>query len=296
MPTTDCAGTLQTVGDLFAKYAGSNLWHGAILSTSWVRSEDGPDPWELVGSHEPLAACPVLGPTPIELRDGGALDGRFFGDGERLAAFCQTADAAYRCLQESPLREFADRAVPQWAPRSYADCWLGIVYSLAWEHESPLLLVRERNVAEWVGSLEASESYHVTFAFMERDVFTTSLAAVKFLQGQAGESNVNGGGRLPEAGQVTDDSAYRPAKRFLDGNRFRSHKRLSAALKRNPWIRTRKPSPQRLEVHAGDWDRYLAMLDEAGFDALDVAAETADAFLTEVRRRQEEIRRRKAGG
>jgi hypothetical protein len=90
-----------------------------------------------------------------------------------------------------------------------------------------------------------------------------------------------------------DDTAFRPAKEFLDATRFTTFKRLRAVLKRNPWVRTRKPSPQRLEIHAGDWHRYIAMLDGAGFDALDVAGETADAFLAEVRQRQADIRRRK---
>jgi hypothetical protein len=104
------------------------------------------------------------------------------------------------------------------------------------------------------------------------------------------------GGGWPPVEAAEDDSAYRPAKEFLDAPRFPTIKRLRAALKRQPWIRTRKPSPQRLKIHAGDWHQYKAMLDAAGFDALDVAGETADAFMAEARRRQEEIRRRKAKG
>jgi hypothetical protein len=119
---------------------------------------------------------------------------------------------------------------------------------------------------------------------------TVAAAAGGALTARAGT-----GRRQEDAQPADDDSAFRPAKRCLDETRFRNFKRLRAVLKANPWIRTRKPSPQRLKVHAGDWDRYLAMLDEAGFDALDVSAETMDAFLAEMRRRQEEIRRRKAG-
>jgi hypothetical protein len=104
-----------------------------------------------------------------------------------------------------------------------------------------------------------------------------------------------GAERRQEDAPPADDSAFRPANRLLDSTRFTHFKRLHAALKANPWIRTRKPSRQRLEVHAGDWDRYLAMLDAAGFDALDVAAETAVAFMAEAHRRQDEIRSRKAG-
>jgi hypothetical protein len=95
--------------------------------------------------------------------------------------------------------------------------------------------------------------------------------------------------------EATDDSAFRPAKEFLDPTRFKTHKRLVAALKAHPWIRTKKPSQQRLLIHAGDWQAFRSGLDSAGFDALDVAAETAEAFMSEVRQRQEEIRQRKAG-
>ncbi len=67
-----------------------------------------------------------------------------------------------------------------------------------------------------------------------------------------------------------DESAYRPAKEFLDAKRFNGYKSLHQALRDNPWIRWNKPSKNRLRIHAGDWRRYLAMLDAAGFDALDV--------------------------
>jgi hypothetical protein len=122
---------------------------------------------------------------PVELRDQGVFDGRFFGKGERLETFLSTADAAYRWLQQGPLRDVADRAVPPSSPRCYADCWLAVVYSLAWEDESPLLLARERSLCESVGPGEASAFYHVRFAFMERDVFTMSEEAVRLLQARA---------------------------------------------------------------------------------------------------------------
>jgi len=93
---------------------------------------------------------------------------------------------------------------------------------------------------------------------------------------------------------VEDDSAYRPAKEFLD-TQFTTYKRLRAALKANPWIRTQKPSTQRLVIHAGDWQRFRKGLDAAGFGALDLSAETVEAFMAEVRNRQQEIKQRKAG-
>jgi hypothetical protein len=93
---------------------------------------------------------------------------------------------------------------------------------------------------------------------------------------------------------MEDDTAYRPATECLDSKRFTSLKRLKTVLRRNPWIRTDKPSRQRLRVHMGDWSRYRALLDGAGFAALDVAAETLDQFMAEVRQRQAEIRNHKA--
>jgi hypothetical protein len=97
------------------------------------------------------------------------------------------------------------------------------------------------------------------------------------------------------AAAAEDDPAFRPAKEFLDATRFKSYKALDGALRRNPWIRTDKASTQRRRLRAGDWHRYIAMLDAAGFDALDVSARTVEDFMAEARRRQEETRQRKAG-
>jgi hypothetical protein len=95
---------------------------------------------------------------------------------------------------------------------------------------------------------------------------------------------------------AAEDSAYRPASELRTNSPpAMSHKRLMTALARNPWIRRDKPSKQRLRIHAGDWSRFVAMLNAAGFDALDVNAETEEGFLADVRRRQAEIRQRKAG-
>jgi hypothetical protein len=92
-----------------------------------------------------------------------------------------------------------------------------------------------------------------------------------------------------------DDSAFRPASEFLDPSRVPDYKRLQRILRANPWIRTRKPSPQRLQIHAGDWHDCLSRLDAAGFDALDARPELVADFLNEAGNRQEEVRRRKSG-
>jgi hypothetical protein len=94
---------------------------------------------------------------------------------------------------------------------------------------------------------------------------------------------------------AVDESAFCPLSKLLDATRFKTPKRIHAALKKNPWIRTYKPSPQRFMIHAGDWHRYVAMFDEAGFNALDASAETAEAFLAEVNLRREKTGRHQAG-
>jgi hypothetical protein len=96
-------------------------------------------------------------------------------------------------------------------------------------------------------------------------------------------------GHATEMAIEIDELSYVPASQCLDTTRVTTIKKLHAALRANPWVRTHKPSPQRLEVHAGDWHRYIAKLDAAAFDNPNV-----DAFLAEARR--EEIKRRKAGG
>jgi hypothetical protein len=109
---------------------------------------------------------------------------------------------------------------------------------------------------------------------------------------------------LAEDQPTVDESAYRPAARCLDTTRVKSPKALWKALKNNPWIRWYKPSPQRLLVHFGDWDRYRELLDRIGFDSLDeagrkalsdVTAESPHLFEEEALRRLEETRRRKFG-
>jgi hypothetical protein len=93
-----------------------------------------------------------------------------------------------------------------------------------------------------------------------------------------------------------DYSAYLPLSWFLDTESFRTEAHIHAVLKKNPWIRTHKPRKQRFNIHAGDWGRFKAGLDEAGSKLLDVPSETAEAFIEAVqeqRQRQEAIRRAK---
>ncbi len=60
-----------------------------------------------------------------------------------------------------------------------------------------------------------------------------------------------------------DTSAYIPAKEVVGDEYAGDYKDLHRILRDNPFIRTRKPSTQRLEVHAGDWNRYKRQRDKA---------------------------------
>ena len=88
-----------------------------------------------------------------------------------------------------------------------------------------------------------------------------------------------------------DLSAYRPAKRFIDENV--DYAELHKILRANPGIRWRKPNPQRLEIHAGDWDRYQEGRERQGFDALDANPETVSEFMDGVKQRQAKIKKQK---
>jgi hypothetical protein len=94
--------------------------------------------------------------------------------------------------------------------------------------------------------------------------------------------------------QGEDLSAYRPASEFLDANKHKDYPALRRVLANNPQIRTRKPSPQRLVIHAGDWFAYLKEQTTGAFAALGENPEVVDAFLKDVRERQQVIRRNKA--
>jgi hypothetical protein len=88
-----------------------------------------------------------------------------------------------------------------------------------------------------------------------------------------------------------DDSAYRPASEFVARD-CRNYKEFQKILKDNGSIRKRNPSPQRLEVHAGDWMKYMAAKAKAGFDSLDIRGEVVDE-IQEQANRQAELRLQK---
>jgi len=91
---------------------------------------------------------------------------------------------------------------------------------------------------------------------------------------------------------ATDDlTAFRPAKEMLDET-CPTYKALNRTLKANPWVRIRRPSPRRLEVHAGDWARLIAGRSSGRGDALDLPAAVVDEVVR-IERRKREVQRKR---
>jgi hypothetical protein len=93
-----------------------------------------------------------------------------------------------------------------------------------------------------------------------------------------------------------DDTAYRPAKEFIKADDFpRTLRELKATLDECPWIKRRrppskktgKPNPHRLEVHAGDWHKFLATRIAKPDDPTEQNAAAVDALLDAEKRKQE---------
>jgi hypothetical protein len=150
-----------------------NLWHGRICFSSGLSGEDAT--WRYIAEHEPLARKPVVA-TDRSAPDLGL--GRFFGDPSGFTLFKQLADAAFRCLIEGGLDtlKYPDdiRRHDLWV------YWIDFIYKLAARTNNPAFLARPRHihsVGEWVGKT-AKGAYTVEFAFIERDLFSASVAAI----------------------------------------------------------------------------------------------------------------------
>lgn len=120
-------------------------------------------------------------------------------------------------------------------------------------------------------------------------VFTTPawLAAVKELRDHFAELEPPPPPPAdPPAPLVTDDP-FRPAKEFLDTERFPDFKTIHKHLAAHPEVRTRKPSPRRLKIHAADWIKSLA-----NTDPLDLPCTVVDA-IRDAETRKAEINRGK---
>lgn len=85
-------------------------------------------------------------------------------------------------------------------------------------------------------------------------------------------------------GTPDDASAFVPASSLWQ-DRFGTYRQFKAWLDRTPTIRYRKPSANRLEIHAGDWAKHWAAADQDSFERLDEAA-IADAAAAVRSRRK----------
>ncbi len=84
-----------------------------------------------------------------------------------------------------------------------------------------------------------------------------------------------------------DRTAYIPATDVIAGDDYvTDFKDLHRILKAHPGIRTHKPSEQRLDVHAGDWNRYKRGRDAARDAALDSPAGEVDSLIEAARARK----------
>ena len=68
---------------------------------------------------------------------------------------------------------------------------------------------------------------------------------------------------------TTGEDAYVPVSFLIGGERFNTLSKVKTYLKNNPDVRTCKPHPNRLSVHAGDWHRSLKTKESDGFAMVD---------------------------
>jgi hypothetical protein len=83
------------------------------------------------------------------------------------------------------------------SPRDRSPCWVGVLYALAWDQETPLLSapIRERSTLDEDGSFVGS--YYC--AALKNDVFTSSAAAIDLLL------QINIGAATSVRSEVTND-------------------------------------------------------------------------------------------
>jgi hypothetical protein len=236
----------------------------------------------------------------------------FFGRTGAVERYFDLAKQAARLLPLPP--EYPDRQLTPWngtllrlatdqasfpysAPqrlyRAYPD---GRVLAIQGEQDQALgrILVAEQTQGFGRHTAEA-------FCLTLSDLWTASLEALNIWPGQGAALDPAARTVAGPLGELTgaplparDATAFVPAKELLK-KPFDTYPRLRAALEKNRWIRTRKPSPQRLEVHAGDWHRFLAQRQSAPPDPLDLPAEVVDAAVRVVQERKDREYRHKAG-
>jgi hypothetical protein len=158
-----------------------DLWHGRIHRADGLSDEEAA--WRWIADHEPLARRPLVA-TDRSVPELGL--GRFFGDPSGLSIFRGLADAAFRSLLKGGRIEFEDPGdIPK---RDCSAYWLDILYRIAEKtnDNGGVLLARERSLYSlsnpWRGrARRTNRACNVTFAFLERDVFTSSVAAIELI-------------------------------------------------------------------------------------------------------------------
>lgn len=90
----------------------------------------------------------------------------------------------------------------------------------------------------------------------------------------------------PATDQASDDEGFVPASIVLNvlSERFPNFARLSSYLKKRPTIRTRKPSSQRLEIHASGFLMQLAADFESGFEFFNEYQKSIEEQKAEMKR------------
>jgi hypothetical protein len=127
------------------------------------------------------------------------------------------------------------------------------------------------------------------------------LLAVEAKEGLLTEAvDVKGGTPADStATPAEDDSAFRPASEFIADERFPTYKDIRKALDANPWIRCKKPTGKngkpvknRLNIHAGDWHKFLNQPQANQPQAIDLMDQNAAAVdaLMETQKRKAEVR------
>jgi hypothetical protein len=143
--------------------------------------------------------------------------------------------------------------------------------------------------AEEAGAFEYTRERALAYAFAG-DLIPHVLGLLERAARSEGDSPARTRGEHL-ADPATDDSAFRPAKEMLK-EPFGTYKAIQKVLCDNSWIRRRYPRRNRLEIHAGDWSRFLAS--RAPNDPLDNPAAVIDAII-ETRDRQVSIRAQRRG-
>lgn len=172
--------------------------------------------------------------------------------------------------------EDRERLVEQWRPKAVAGEF-EVLYQRA-NAEA----VQEGLGAVLLPKLEAAYLAHETL-LSEGYVREEHHRALTTLIQVVNRLPAGGKGKEPE-----DLSAYRPARELcLDW--CKTYPAIGKLLRKNPSIRTRKPSKQRLLVHAGDWAKFVAEEERKASELLDSNSPAVTNLLDGMANRKDAI-------